>query len=163
MLSWCKTRRAAVLFGVGGVLLVALLVHRFAPAAGDAVKKVAKPLSIPPPGKPEAAQPPAPSITPPTTAYSPVPPGPAPLPPASFIPPPAPPVVDFTNRTIDQLLNDLDVIRAHKGELEKQEKKVIAVLRQKLADQEQRLRKHGLMPAEEPAPPPPAVTPKSLN
>jgi hypothetical protein len=155
MLSWCKTRRAAVLFGIAGVLLVALLVHRIAPAAGDAVKKAAKPLSIPHPVKPEAAQAPAPAVPPPVSVYTPAPPaGTVPFPPPSFSPPVAPPPLDLTSRTIDQLLNDLDEVRAKKGELEKHEKKLIAVLRQKLADQEQRLRKHGLMPAEEPTPPP---------
>jgi hypothetical protein len=35
--------------------------------------------------------------------------------------------------------------------MDQQEKKLIAVLRQKLADQEQRLRKHGLTPEGAPA------------
>jgi hypothetical protein len=159
MLSWCKTRRAAVLFGTAGVLLVALLVHRLVPAAGQAVKKGPKTLSIPQPVKPEAAQAPAPAVPPPLPAYTTTPTaGTAPLPATAYPPvPPVPPPTDFTAKSIDQLLNDLDVVRAKKGELDTLEKKLIAVLRQKLADQEQRLRKHGLMPAEEPTPVP--VTP----
>ncbi len=157
MLAWCKTRRAAVLFGTGGVLLVALFVHRIVPAAGPAVKKGPKPLSIPQPVKPEAA-PPTAAVPPPLPAYAPAPAAgiaPAPAP----VIPPAPPPADFTVKSIDQLLNDLDVVRAKKGELDTQEKKLIAVLRQKLADQEQRLRKHGLMPVEEATPVPVAPTP----
>ncbi len=61
-----------------------------------------------------------------------------------------PHVLDFASKNIDQLLNDLDVIRSKKGELDTYEKKVVAVLWQKLADQEQRLRKHGLMPGDAP-------------
>jgi hypothetical protein len=185
MLSWCKTRRAAVLFGTGGVLLVALLVHRIVPAAGQAVKKGPKLLSIPHPVKPEAA-PPTSAVPPPLPAYAPAPTaGTAPLPPSAFppVPPPtdfttkldaaraaalqyaavAPPATDFTSKSIDQLLNDLDAVRAKKGELDTQEKKLIAVLRQKLADQEQRLRKHGLVPAEEPTPVPVAPAPPATT
>ena len=146
MLSWCKTRRAAVLFGVGGVLVVALVVCRIVPATGG-VKKAAKPLSIPHP-----AQAPAPAVPPPVSAYTPAPPpAAAPVPPTPYSPPATPPVADFTKKSIDQLLNDLDVVRGQKGELENQEKKLITVLRQKLADQEQRLRKHGLAPTDTPA------------
>jgi hypothetical protein len=164
MLSWCKTRRAAVLFGIAGVLVVALFVHWIAPAAGQAVKKAAKPLSIPHPVKPEAVQPPAPAVPPPLPPYTPPPTTGVALPPAIANPPapPVPPATDFTSKSIDQLLNDLDAVRAKKGEMDTQEKKLIAVLRQKLADQEQRLRKHGLMPVEEPAQVPvPVSTPTS--
>jgi hypothetical protein len=152
MLSWCKTRRAAVLFGTVGVLLVALLVHRIVPAAGQGVKKAARPLSIPHPVAPEAAPPPAPAVPQPLPPYPPAPTAGTALPPSAVFPPApvVPPPVDFTSKNIDQLLNDLDVVRSKKGELDTLEKKLIAVLRQKLADQEQRLRKHGLMPTEDP-------------
>jgi hypothetical protein len=148
MLSWCKTRRAAVLFGIGGVLLVALLVHRLAPA-GNAVKKAAKPLSIPQPAQPETAQAPAPIITPPAPPFSPGPPaGTAPAPSGPYSPPAALPTNDLANKSIDQLLIELDEVRTKKGEMDRQEKKLITVLRQKLSDQEQCLRKHGLIPFE---------------
>jgi hypothetical protein len=149
MLSWCIKRRAAVLGATAGVLLVALVVYRIAPANGKAVRKAARPLSIPNPVRPEAA----PAVPQPLPPYPPVPmagvvpPLPAVFPPAPMVPP----VLDFASKNIDQLLNDLDVIRSKKGELDTYEKKVIAVLRQKLADQEQRLRKHGLAPADAPA------------
>jgi hypothetical protein len=147
MLSWCKTQRAAVLFGVGGVLLVALLVSRLVPAAGN-VKKAARPLSIPGPTQPQAAQAPAPVVPPPPSVYAPPPPpmtSPVPVP--SFPTPTAAPAPDLTGKTIDQLLNDLDALRAQKGDLEGQEKKLLGVLKMKLADQDERLRKHGLSPA----------------
>jgi hypothetical protein len=153
MLSWCKTRRAAVLFGVGGVLLVALIVHRFAPA-NDAVKKAARPLSIPQPVKPEAAPPPAPTvITPPAPPLSmPLPPGAAPAPPGAYPPPTVLNPDGLGNKTIDQLLSDLDEVRTKKADLDRQEKKLITVLRQKWCDQEQCLRKHGLIPSDAPVP-----------
>jgi hypothetical protein len=69
-------------------------------------------------------------------------------------PPPAtvfPPVADFSAKSIDQLLNELDFIRTKQGELDTHEKKLIAVLRLKLAEQDQRLRKHGLTPEGAPA------------
>lgn len=167
MLSWCIKRRAAVLGATAGVLLVALLVHWIAPATGKAVRQAAKPLSIPSPVKPNAT-PQAPAVPPPLPAYPPAPMAGV-APPHATVFPPAPMVVsplDFTSKSIDQLLNDLDILRSKKGELDGHEKRLIAVLRQKLADQEQRLRKHGLVPAEEapvvpgaPAVGPPAPVP----
>jgi hypothetical protein len=62
-----------------------------------------------------------------------------------------PPVVDFSAKSIDQLLNDLDVLRAKKGEMDTLETKLVAVLRLKLAEQEQRLRKYGLVPGDTPS------------
>lgn len=149
MLSWCISRRAAVLAATAGVLLVALFVHWLAPATGKAVRKAAaRPLSIPGPGRPEAAPTPAPVVPQPIPPYVPAPMTGVAPPPATVFPPVAmvPPVVDFSAKSIDQLLNDLDFIRSKKGELDTHEKKLMAVLRLKLAEQDQRLRKHGLTP-----------------
>jgi hypothetical protein len=146
MLSWSKTPRAVVMLGAGGVLIVALFVYSLVSANGKVVKRAARPLSIPSPTAP------APAVSPPATAYLPTPaPGAAPFLAPAFFPPPAPFALDLSGKTIDQLLTDLDTVRAIKGEVEKNEQRLLAVLRQKLADRELRLRKHGLMPADTPA------------
>ncbi len=81
MLLWWKTRRAVVLCGTAGVLLVALFVHWLVPATGKAVRKAARPLSIPNPVTPQAAQPPTPVVPQPLPPYP-------PMPMAGTVPPP---------------------------------------------------------------------------
>ena len=71
------------------------------------------------------------------------PPSPAPLATVSQTPSGNDPVKE--HNTIDDLLRKLDAIKAKKGELDKAEGETIALLREKLKQQEQRLQKLGVI------------------
>jgi hypothetical protein len=60
--------------------------------------------------------------------------------------------------TIDDLLNKLDSLKAQKAALEKAEKETLALLREKLKEQKDRLRKLGVPTEEAPVAPPPPVS-----
>jgi hypothetical protein len=85
----------------------------------------------------------APDATGPRTPIQTTPPAPAYAP----LPPAAPP-------TLEQLLDRLAAVKAQKEQLEKQEKTLADEIRKKLAEQQQRLKKLGVTPKNEPAPTP---------
>src|SRR5262245_57609750 len=134
----CKTRNGAALT-VGGLLVAACLLS------------VAGLLSRPA----EAQAPP--------TLPRPTEPPQDPLPPPLAEPPLAPPSTRGSPQSlrglgIDQLVDHLKTLRAQRAELEKQEKEAVALLREKLKEQRQRLQQLGI-PLEEPAAAPPQADP----
>jgi hypothetical protein len=50
---------------------------------------------------------------------------------------------------VEDLLGTVDEIRAKRADLERQEQELTAALREKLREQEQRLRSHGITPEED--------------
>jgi hypothetical protein len=61
------------------------------------------------------------------------------------------------DKSIDELLSRLDAIKAQQEELEKAKKETVALLKERLKQQKQRLQKLGVN-VEEETPPPPVVT-----
>jgi hypothetical protein len=85
-------------------------------------------LEFPPPGPPPANIPP---VIVPTAPTYPVPPAPPP------------------EKTVDELLNDLERVQTQKAELDKREQELKATIRKKLEKQTERLNKLGVTPKKE--------------
>jgi hypothetical protein len=113
------------------LLVLALLV-----AAAGMAHTQTPPRPTPPPE-------PAPQLIPPTT----VPQGPR-----------TAPELPLSERSLDQLLDRLEALRAQKAELEKQEQDVVKEIRRKAEKQSDRLQRLGVAPNEQFVPPAPATT-----
>ncbi len=67
------------------------------------------------------------------------------------IPPPLPPG-PLKSATIDDLLNKLQGLKAQRAELDRLEQELVAVLKEKLKEQKERLQKLGVTVEESPSP-----------
>jgi hypothetical protein len=149
-----RAKSVGVLCGLGGVLVVLCLLWLagfFATAAEAqapaAAEKVTVPADMAVPPVPTPGSDPVSGTYPASTAATPPATTPANVNRASEPP------------NIDQLVQQLQRLRAKKAELDRQEKKVVAALKDKLKEQKQTLEKLGLQPEEPPSPPPPEVRP----
>src|SRR5262249_4872496 len=133
-------QRSSILFGLGGAVAAFFLAVTLVPSQSPKAEPV----------------PPASLLT--------VPPGV----PSSPPPPPSGPVSkEPAAKTIDELLSQLDGIKAQKAALDKAEQETISLLVEKLRQQRQRLQKLGIHPdGQENTPytsPPTASTPSTSN
>jgi hypothetical protein len=66
--------------------------------------------------------------------------------------------VPVKEKSIEELLAKLDLIKAQQEELEKARKETVALVKERLKQQKERLQKLGVSVEEEPATPPPPVS-----